>query len=48
MPQTCQGAGADCGKIGDGCGGVVDCGACPNGKICGGGGVANKCGGGTG
>jgi hypothetical protein len=35
-----------CGKIADGCGGVLDCGTgnCINGNICGGAGVANQCG----
>jgi hypothetical protein len=32
-----------CGKIGDGCGGVQECGDCANGQSCGGGGVANIC-----
>ncbi len=29
VPRTCAGAGATCGTILDGCGGVVECGACP-------------------
>ncbi len=32
-----------CDKIGDGCGGAQDCGACPDGKACGSGNVANVC-----
>ena len=41
---TC--AASQCGKIADGCGGVLDCGtaSCTGGTICGGGGVANQCG----
>ncbi|HEX9102297.1 MAG TPA: tryptophan synthase alpha chain, partial [Polyangia bacterium] len=42
-PTTCAAAGAQCGIIGNGCGGTVDCGACAPGTVCGGGG-ANKCG----
>lgn len=39
-------AASQCGKIADGCGGVVDCGTtkCTAGQICGGGGQANVCG----
>jgi hypothetical protein len=37
-PRTCAQAHAQCGPIGDGCGGVVQCGPCPNGQTCGGGG----------
>ncbi len=36
----------DCGPRADGCGALIDCGACINGNVCGGAGVANKCGGG--
>jgi hypothetical protein len=43
QPLTCSGAGAGCGTVADGCGGVRDCGACSQGLTCGGGGV-NKCG----
>jgi hypothetical protein len=43
-PRTCVQAGAQCGIIGDGCGSTVDCGPCPDGSYCGGGG-ANICGG---
>ncbi len=32
---TCEQARAECGLIGDGCGGVVDCGACGAGQFCG-------------
>lgn len=34
----------DCGPIPDGCGGLLQCGTCANGEICGGGGVPSKCG----
>lgn len=45
VPKTCAAASADCGPIGDGCGGIVQCGAtCPDDQTCGGGGVASKCG----
>jgi len=44
-PRTCADVGATCGKIGDGCGALVDCGTCDSGLHCGGGGVANQCGG---
>jgi hypothetical protein len=43
-PKTCAELGAECGKTADGCGGLVDCGACEAGT-CGGGGVPFKCGG---
>ncbi len=41
VPLTC--AGLECGVIGDGCGGTVDCGDCQNFEVCGAGGVANQC-----
>ena len=48
-PRTCQDAGAQCGLIGDGCGGVLDCGNCTvAGQSCGGAGIPNQCGTGTG
>ncbi|HEV3193321.1 MAG TPA: hypothetical protein VGY54_22590, partial [Polyangiaceae bacterium] len=35
-PLTCSPPGAKyCEKIGDGCGGIVDCGSCPQGQTCG-------------
>jgi hypothetical protein len=43
-PLTCQQLKASCGMQGDGCGNSLDCGACPTGQTCGGGGVANQCG----
>jgi hypothetical protein len=47
---TCdQPGGKLCGKIGDGCGGALDCGdSCPSGQSCGGGGTPNVCGAGPG
>jgi hypothetical protein len=44
-PRTCLSAGAQCGIIGNGCNGTVDCGGCPTNQTCGGGGIANQCGG---
>ena len=46
VKQTCAGAKADCGPIGDGCGGIVQCGTtpCPTGETCGGGGKPSVCG----
>jgi hypothetical protein len=41
---TCASAGAACGPIGDGCGGVIQCGTCMFPQICGGGGVHFQCG----
>jgi uncharacterized protein YkwD len=43
VPGTCAGLGAGCGKIDDGCGTTLECGACPDGQTCGGGGP-NQCG----
>ncbi len=42
-PRTCAQLGTQCGVAADGCGGKVDCGGCPQGQTCGGGGT-NKCG----
>jgi hypothetical protein len=43
-PSTCAALGADCGAVTDTkCGGVVQCGACPTGHTCGGGGKPNVC-----
>jgi hypothetical protein len=41
---TCRKAGATCGTIPDGCGGILTCGVCPAPLSCGGGGVPNACG----
>lgn len=43
VPRTCVQIGANCGSAPDGCGDKIECGTCPGGQICGGGG-ANKCG----
>ncbi len=42
-PTTCQAEGIECGPAGDGCGNLLDCGTCPAGEYCGGGGPG-KCG----
>jgi len=42
---TCAAQGKNCGTIPDGCGGTLSCGACTAPQTCGGGGVANVCGG---
>jgi hypothetical protein len=42
-PKTCADENIQCGPAGDGCGGLLDCGPCPMGQFCGGGG-AGKCG----
>lgn len=34
-PKTCAQLGKNCGPVTDGCGGVVDCGACKKGELCG-------------
>ncbi len=44
IPRTCEKAGANCGPIGDGCGGVIDCGKCSGDRTCGGGGTPSVCG----
>lgn len=43
-PLTCASAKANCGPIGDGCGGIVQCGTCTAGEACGAGGVPSVCG----
>ncbi len=43
--RSCALAGATCGPIGDGCGGVLQCGACALPQTCGGGGTPGACGG---
>lgn len=45
---TCESAGATCGPIGDGCGGVIQCGECEGTETCGGGGEPSVCGGSSG
>jgi hypothetical protein len=41
-PHTCATAGANCGQI-DSCGLYIQCGSCPDGQTCGGGGIQNVC-----
>jgi len=42
---TCQDLGANCGPVGDGCGGIIaSCGTCTSPEICGGGGQPSVCG----
>lgn len=41
---TCAQAGVQCGPIGNGCGGILQCGDCAAPDTCGGGGVAGVCG----
>jgi len=43
-PKSCTQLGASCGTTDDGCGSIINCGTCPSGQTCGGGGVANVCG----
>ncbi len=43
-PKTCAEQGLNCGAGGDGCGKLLDCGPCPPGTSCGGGGVPSTCG----
>lgn len=43
-PLSCADLMANCGPVGDGCGGVVQCGTCAAGETCGGGGKASTCG----
>ena len=45
-PTTCAAQGKNCGTISNGCGGTLTCGSCTAPQTCGGGGVANLCGGG--
>jgi hypothetical protein len=42
-PTTCAAQGVQCGPAGDGCGNLLQCGTCPSGQTCGGGGPG-KCG----
>ncbi|MFT3768743.1 MAG: hypothetical protein QM820_25130 [Minicystis sp.] len=41
---TCADVGANCGPIGDGCGGIIQCGDCTLPETCGGGGKPSVCG----
>lgn len=42
-PRDCDSLGFECGSVGDGCGEVLDCGACAPEFVCGGAGVRGKC-----
>jgi hypothetical protein len=44
VPLTCTQQSIGCGLAGDGCGNLIDCGMCPSGQVCGGGGVPGQCG----
>ncbi len=44
QPRTCAQANASCGPVGDGCGGLLQCGTCTAPATCGGGGVPSQCG----
>jgi hypothetical protein len=46
-PRTCADAAANCGQVADGCGALLSCGTCLAPQVCGGGGIANVCGGGV-
>ncbi len=43
-PISCASQALTCGPAGDGCGGIILCGACPSGQTCGGGGASGQCG----
>jgi len=43
-PSSCAQLGVECGPTGNGCGGVQQCGDCPPGQTCGGGGIPSVCG----
>ncbi len=42
--KSCADLSIGCGMAGDGCGGTQDCGTCPAGQTCGGGGTPSQCG----
>ncbi|MCA3012638.1 MAG: carboxypeptidase regulatory-like domain-containing protein [Myxococcaceae bacterium] len=42
---SCTSANANCGPVGDGCGGFISCGTCTPPETCGGGGTPSRCGG---
>jgi hypothetical protein len=42
--ESCAQQGIDCGPAGDGCGNLLQCGTCPAGETCGGGGSPGVCG----
>ena len=44
VPKSCMALGSNCGPTADGCGGIVQCGACPVGQTCGANAKPNQCG----
>ena len=42
--ESCAQQGINCGPAGDGCGNLIQCGTCPAGETCGGGGTPSVCG----
>jgi hypothetical protein len=44
-PRNCMQVGANCGPVGNGCGGMLNCGTCTLPQTCGGGGMPSVCGG---
>lgn len=44
VPKSCTAQGIGCGLAGDGCGNQINCGDCPIGETCGGGGIPSQCG----
>jgi hypothetical protein len=44
VPRTCTELGLQCGPASDGCGNLLQCGDCPPGETCGGGGIPGVCG----
>lgn len=44
VPKTCADQGKNCGPVGNGCGGLLQCGTCLTPTTCGGAGVASVCG----
>jgi hypothetical protein len=46
--ELCAARDKNCGTVSDECEGTIECGSCPSEQTCGGGGVANECGSGSG
>jgi hypothetical protein len=44
VPRSCGVQNIGCGPAGDGCGNAIECGTCPTGETCGGGGISGQCG----
>jgi hypothetical protein len=47
VPDDCEDLGLECGPAPDGCGEIIQCGECPEGQTCGGGGEPGVCGNGN-